>query len=326
MDATDSKEIHVIHATHPLSQELFRMMATPSEVIKANKSTSQVQCTTCSTTQPKLQTCQRCKSVWYCSKECQKKDWSRHKTWCTAAERPKGIKKLVETLVSNITLVTMLQVCAALDLDLINDKKKEIGFKFPFMIRVDIAIEPSDVYSFVKLFLTNDPVSEKKEGMIQVNRFHSHIPGRSGYVPLTQLRDNMWRGEREKLNGDPVRRNDPLGLLEFVNNDSDFSITVPLPVYSGPMKLAREKEPFMMLSGLTGKTFEKPMTVASCMEFMNLHVRADKQNQLKLRVEMTETDKAIVRCARDKSVAREAVVVLRQKMARESIYAGMPRD
>lgn len=174
--------------------------------------------------------------------------------------------KLVETLVSNITLVTMLQVCAALDLDLINDKKKEIGFKFPFMIRVDIAIEPSDVYSFVKLFLTDDPVLEKMEGMIQVNRFHSHIPGRSGYVPLTTMRDNMWRGEREKLNGDPVRRSDPLSLLEFVNNDSDFSITVPLPVYSGPMKLAREKEPFMMLSGLTGNTFEKPMTVASCME------------------------------------------------------------
>lgn len=60
--------------------------------------------------------------------------------------------------------------------------------------------------------------------------------------------------------------------------------------------------------------------------FMNLHIRADKQNQLKLRAEMTDTDKAIVRCARDKSVTREAVIVLRQKMARESIYAGMPQD
>ena len=86
------KEINVIHATHPLSQELFRMMAAPQELIKANKSTSQIQCTTCFTTRHKLQTCQRvgicsvffartslsasqCKSVWYCSKECQKKDW-----------------------------------------------------------------------------------------------------------------------------------------------------------------------------------------------------------------------------------------------------------
>jgi hypothetical protein len=57
--------------------------------------------------------------------------------------------------------------------------------------------------------------------------------------------------------------------------------------------------------------------------FMNLHIRADKQNQLKLRADMTDTDKAIVRSAGDKSITREAVVLLRQKMARESIYAGM---
>lgn len=190
----------------------------------------------------------------------------RHKTWCTPAERPKGIKKLVETLVCNITLVSMLQVCAALDLDLINDKKKEIGFKYPFMIRVDISVEPSDVYSFVKLFLTDEPTPDKMEGMVQLNRFISHIPGQSGYAPLTKMRDNMWRGEREKLDSNPVRCNDPLGLLEFVNNDSDFSITMPLPVYSGPMKLAREKDPFVMLSGLTGASFEKPMAVATCLE------------------------------------------------------------
>jgi hypothetical protein len=55
----------------------------------------------------------------------------------------------------------MLQVCAALDLDLINDSKKEIGFKYPFMIRLDIGVEPADVYSFVKLFLTDDSLPEK---------------------------------------------------------------------------------------------------------------------------------------------------------------------
>lgn len=57
---------------------------------------------------------------------------------------------------------------------------------------------------------------------------------------------------------------------------------------------------------------------------MNSHIRSDKQNQLKLRAEMTETDKAIVRNARDKSATREAVILLRQKMAREAIYANMP--
>ena len=59
---------------------------------------------------------------------------------------------------------------------------------------------------------------------------------------------------------------------------------------------------------------------------MNTHIRSDKENQLKLRAEMTETDKAIVRSIRNKSVTREAVVLLREKMRRESIYANMPLD
>ncbi|KAH0839414.1 hypothetical protein J3R83DRAFT_144 [Lanmaoa asiatica] len=59
---------------------------------------------------------------------------------------------------------------------------------------------------------------------------------------------------------------------------------------------------------------------------MNIHIRSDKENQLKLRAEMTETDKVIVRGVRDKSVTKEAVVVLREKMARESLYANMPLD
>ena len=292
----DPKNIRVIHTTHPLSQESFRMMATPPEVIEANKSKSQFRCTACSTTRNKLPTCQRvsmtfyfslknlqsyglqCKSVWYCSKECQKTDWyvnrsvfssessplfrPRHKTWCTVSDRPKGVQELVKTLASNVTLITMLQVCAALDLDL--NRNRELGFKVPFMSRVDIAIEPSNVHSFVKLFLTDEPYGEKMEGMIQINHFYSLIPGKSGNAPLTKMRDNMWRVEREKLNRNG-RRNDALGLLEFVNN-SDFSITIPFPVNSPSMKVAKEKEPFLMLSGLTGTTVEKPMTVASCME------------------------------------------------------------
>jgi hypothetical protein len=59
---------------------------------------------------------------------------------------------------------------------------------------------------------------------------------------------------------------------------------------------------------------------------MNLHVRADKQNQLKLRTEMTETDKAIVRSARDKSVTRPGGQILRKKMERETLYANFPSD
>ena len=59
---------------------------------------------------------------------------------------------------------------------------------------------------------------------------------------------------------------------------------------------------------------------------MNIHIRSDKQNELKLRAEMTDTDKEIVRSVCDKSVTRDAVVLLRQKLARESTYATLPLD
>ncbi|KAG6370251.1 hypothetical protein JVT61DRAFT_12195 [Boletus reticuloceps] len=287
MDA--KKEIHVVHTTHPLNQELFRMMDTPREVSKAIKNTSQTQCTTCSTTRPKLQTCKQCKSVWYCSKECQRKDWPRHKAWCTPSDRPKGTRKLVETFVCNVTLATMLQVCAALDLNLVNDKKKEIGFKVPFMIR---------------FFLTDEPISDKMEGMLQINRFHSHIPGQSGHIPLTQMRDTMWSGEREKLNGNPIHCNNPLGLVEFVNNDSDFSITCPLPIsWRGGRSRSRccpdllaeaSRSPRRLLRGVSKVHLLSLVLVKYIsIRFMNLHIRADKENQLKSKTAGTSTTTAM---------------------------------
>ncbi|KIJ13052.1 hypothetical protein PAXINDRAFT_170812 [Paxillus involutus ATCC 200175] len=318
----ETKEVEIIHATHPQSQEWFRLTATPQHLIKSGRSAVQVMCSSCFIARPKLQTCQRCKSVWYCSKECQKKHWPQHKTHCTPAGRSKGATKLIETLVANITVILMLQICAVLDLGLLDDKKKEVGFKVPFMIRVDIGIEPTDVVKFVKLCLTDEPIPETVEGLVQVNHFISHVPGRSGYAPLTPTRDKLWRTEREKANKEG-KSDEPLGLLEFVN-DSCFSMIMPLRIYAGAQKFARNAEPFVTVSAFTGIKSEKPLTVETCMEYINLHIRADKQNQLKLRTEMTESDKAIVRDVTDKSVTKDAVRALRGKMARETLYANMP--
>ncbi|KAA8576036.1 hypothetical protein MFRU_033g00010 [Monilinia fructicola] len=40
-----------------------------------------------------LKMCQRCQCVWYCDRECQKKDWKkRHKSWCKEPETNSSVE------------------------------------------------------------------------------------------------------------------------------------------------------------------------------------------------------------------------------------------
>lgn len=53
-----------------------------------------------------------------------------------------------------------------------------------------------------------------------------------------------------------------------------------------------------------------------------MHVRADKQNQLRLRAEMTEQDKEAIRAAgRDEETLPARI--LKEKMEREHLYANV---
>lgn len=54
----------------------------------------------------------------------------------------------------------------------------------------------------------------------------------------------------------------------------------------------------------------------------NLHIRADKQNQLRLRAEMTERDKEAIRAAgRDEDALPSRA--LKEKMRRECLYVDL---
>ncbi|KAH7890105.1 hypothetical protein F5I97DRAFT_1999724 [Phlebopus sp. FC_14] len=347
------KDVTILHTTHPRADDIFQAHAIPRDVIKANRTAFRVTCTNvnCGKHLDKLQTCQKCKSVWYCSKEASmiytifniieaqiaqvlvagfsvrgqtgvSKIMARHKQTCTPVERSSGVLKLIQTFVANQLLLTNLSICAVLDLGLLNDRKR-IGFDVPFMVRVDVGIEPADVILFTKLLYTDEPVPDKLEGMIQVNSFFSWLPGQSGHDPLTPKRMAMWKQARSELDAQPQRSHDPLGLMEFVN-DNCHSITISFPIHRGAFKLAGEAEPFVMLSGITG-TMEKPMTVATCMEFINVHIRADKKNQLGLRTEMTQADKEIIKAVADPANIKDSVRFLREKMERETLFARLPK-
>ncbi|KIK81444.1 hypothetical protein PAXRUDRAFT_832866 [Paxillus rubicundulus Ve08.2h10] len=323
-DSTQFSTFHLVRTSHPAGQETFRMLATPKEVIKTYKSATRVACTKCGTILDKILTCQRCKSVWYCSKQCQKNDWSRHKPICTPVERSSGILKLIENILANALLYNMIALCTTIDLDLPNDKRG-VGFDIPFMVRVDVSMEPSDVFDFVKLFLTKEPVNSKLEGMIQINRCHSYLPGHSDRAPFPPEHMAMWKQARAQTTATKEFSDHLVGMVEFVYNINDsHSVLTVFRISPGILEV-NLREPFFFISGITGARVEKPVNIETCMESMNTHIRADKQNQLQLRAEMTEADIAIIRDAADKENNKEAVRLLREKVAREGLYANLPK-
>ncbi|KAG0692696.1 hypothetical protein DFH29DRAFT_471778 [Suillus ampliporus] len=321
-----ARTVQVELVTHPNRDDHFRAVAAPSEYLKANQKKLRVTCTQCLKTLEKPQKCAKCKSVWYCSRECQKKHWPTHKPTCHEVERSSGILKFIRMIQANPLIMRYLAVGIIFDCGLL--KNPRIGFDVPFMARVDIAIEPSDFLDFVGLYVNDlKSVGKKLQGMVQVNAITPWIP--STMDPLTPKRMNEWREARARYNAEGLA-NDPVGLVEFINScaDSDEpgtganSLTSELHIPAITLNIARKREPFAFTSAITGIRSKKPMSTVACLEYINLHIRADKQNQLHLRTEMTEQDKEVIRAAgRNEDIL--PVQVLKSKMGSEHLYANV---
>ncbi|KAH7885650.1 hypothetical protein F5I97DRAFT_1887694 [Phlebopus sp. FC_14] len=308
--------LQFVRASQPSAQQsTIDEIAVPKEVIKSRKSSIRLFCTTCSTILAKQQTCQRCKSTYYCSKDCQRKDWSNHKATCTPVERAAGISKLLSAIVANDKLMVNLALAAAIDLDLANDKRG-LGSRIPFLICVNLGIEPSNIHDFAKLLFAN-PVDPKLEGMVQFNNLQSQIPGVPPYTALEERFVDMWKQARRRLPKD-----DLVGMMEVAYNVNPLqAINFPFPVPSGIFDILRQQEtPFKYVSAFTGAIMERPLDVASCLQDMNIHIRSDKKNQLQLRTLMTEADKEIIRGVTDRTKNTNTFRFIREKINREDLY------
>ncbi|KAG2052808.1 hypothetical protein BDR06DRAFT_957181 [Suillus hirtellus] len=301
------------HATHPERDKQFRAIAVSSEFLKANRKMLRIRCTQCQMSLEKPLKCAKCKSVWYCSRECQKKHWSTHKPRCHEVERSSGALKFIRMFILNPLLMSFLKIGVAIDCDLIDNPR--IGFDVPFGVRVDIAIEPSDVLDFAGLYLGSKSVGEKLQGMVQVNAMAQY--------ELTPERVDKWREARARHDAEGFAK-DPVGLVDFIDatctEHSGNAATVELHVPRVILDIAKAREPFLLVSAVTGAETRKPMSAMLCLETINMHIRADKDNQLYLRTEMTDQDKAIIRAAgrnEDTHLAR----LLQEKIKREHLYA-----
>ncbi|KAG2031622.1 hypothetical protein BDR03DRAFT_972191 [Suillus americanus] len=306
----------VHHATHPDRDNQFRAIAVSRKFLKENQKKFRVQCSQCQVSLEKPLKCAKCKSVWYCSKECQKKHWPTHKPRCHNVERSSGAFKFIRMFILNPILMGLLKVGIVIDCGLIDNPR--IGFDVPFGVRVDIAIEPSDILDFVGLYFNNNSPGEKLQGMVQVNAMTPW--------ELTPERLNIWREARARHDAEGFAK-DPVGLVDFVDisctEDSVDSATAQFHFPCIILDIAKEREPFVRVSAVTGE-FREPMTAMTCLESLNMHIRADTENQLHLRTEMTEQDKEVIRAAgrnEDTYLAR----IVREKMRRERLYVDIVR-
>ncbi|XP_038048054.1 uncharacterized protein LOC119722101 [Patiria miniata] len=55
-------------------------------------------CSKCGTMADKMSECSQCNNVWYCNRDCQRQDWTAHKTSCN------GVKETIKALAKNLAL------------------------------------------------------------------------------------------------------------------------------------------------------------------------------------------------------------------------------
>ncbi|KAG2122477.1 hypothetical protein DEU56DRAFT_73672 [Suillus clintonianus] len=325
-NAPAAQELVMIHSYDPERDTTFQALASSSVYRKGRQNKILLKCTQCQTAMEKPRHCAKCKSVLYCSKECQKQHWPTHKLGCNEVEQSSSrgaLFKLIRTLGVNPLIMMYLKVAIVLECGLLRNPR--VGFEVPFVAHVDIGLEPSDVFDFMGLYFDgNWAAGEKLQGMAQVNAITPWHPGMKGADPLTPQRQLQWREARIKHNTGRFAK-DPVGLLDLTCVGlSSTAISFECHINSVVLEMAREREPFERTCPLTGTRFQQPFSAMRCLEYINMHIRADMQNKLHLRTEMTEQDKEVIRAA-GRNEDTDPARTLRQKMERELMYSSVVR-
>ncbi|KAJ7476206.1 hypothetical protein FB451DRAFT_1246168 [Mycena latifolia] len=254
----------------------------------------------------------KCKGVLYCSRECQMKHWPTHKKTCSLVD-DSGIFALAQNFYSNPFLNTLLQACFVLHFDLLRQPQLDE----PFLAQVAFGIEPVDMADFFTLFIGNQPLEKKIEGVVQINAFSPLTPDEA--AKITTGKKMVWRKAKEEASRTGLVAQS-VGLVEFGTGDNGQCLTFPILIGGDAMDLVRASAPWKIPSGIKGEVADVPFSIETCMEFMNLRSREDRDNKLLLRTEMRPSDIRFIRDATQPSGHSLPVQRFMVKMAREQVF------
>ncbi|KAJ6632105.1 hypothetical protein B0H10DRAFT_2206524 [Mycena sp. CBHHK59/15] len=142
--------IELKHAIHPDIKKYHKSYSTSTKDIRNARAHDQEACAVClKLGRPgELRRCAKCKHASYCSKECQRRDWPIHKKACSNVDSGIDMAKITQILSASTFLSMQLQACFVMAFDLLRQPRLDK----PFVARVDIGIEPTDIMDFFNIY------------------------------------------------------------------------------------------------------------------------------------------------------------------------------
>ncbi|KAK7039904.1 hypothetical protein R3P38DRAFT_2614536 [Favolaschia claudopus] len=261
----------------------------------------------------KLRQCAKCGRPRYCSKECQTKDWPEHKLDCSRADSgPKISQRLIQNLTSSPLFKIIIQACLTLEFNLLNDENT-IGVDTPISAIVDLAVEPAEIGDLERIWHNHNVGRMRKiHGMLQITRF---APAQGMTAPALAL----WK--KERLRADLTGYDgDPLVVLHVIYTASNQMATTTMVVPQPTREMVKSCIDSGNISIVPEVVFStlKP-TIDGFIECMNLDIRDDTENKLRLRTRVRSQDIQVISDTASR-VETNAAVAFSCKLAREAIY------
>lgn len=191
-----------------------------------------------------------------------------HKPNCSS-ELGEGIHPLIKSVTGNPMISHYIQLCITLEYSLhrlrgLPAAQRHAAIRQPRSVHIDVGIEPSMIAEFMNLYTyPEDWDKDDMEGMLQ---FH-HLSRPDQWTPPRELSPNdivIWSQARADADEDGDQEC-AVVLVKFVNNFRQC-ITCPFVVDEEALGQARRNMPFTMGSAITGKSTDKPLSVATCFE------------------------------------------------------------
>jgi len=213
------------------------------------------------------------------------------------------------------TFTKLLQACFILHYDLLRFPRT----KKPFVVQIVLANEPHDFQDFVRIFTHQSLGNGTIKGMVQLNAFDPYFP--TDAAAITGTKRFLWELKRDSLL-EKDHAGLSIGIVQVILNEKLQVSALPIVIDKPALEFVRTTPSLKFTCPVRKVMREVPLTIESCMEYLNALIRADVNNEMGLHTEMRPYDIKVVRDANGPRAQSDslATLILRGKMAREEIY------